>query len=61
MTRESHSFKLRILFVCVTTSLSMAGPALADLNSQAQQMFTDLGAVGNVTRPQAFKGQTMNT
>ena len=39
----------------------MAGLALADLNSQAQQMFTDLGAVGNVTRPQAFKGQTMNT
>lgn len=61
MTRRPQPFKLRALFVSVTLTLSIASPALADLNSQAQQMFTDLGAVGNVTKPQAFKGQTMNT
>ena len=32
-----------------------------DLNTQAQKMFNDLGMVGNVTQPQAFKGQAMNT
>ncbi len=32
-----------------------------DLNAQAQKLFNDLGAMGNITKPQAFKGQTMNT
>jgi len=36
-------------------------PARADLNTEAQQMFNDLGAIGNVTAPGAFRGQTMNT
>jgi len=32
----------------------------ADLNGQMQAMFNDLGALGNVTSPGAFRGQAMN-
>ena len=32
----------------------------ADLNTEMQSMFDDLGAVGNVTSPGAFRGQAMN-
>jgi conjugative transfer pilus assembly protein TraH len=36
-------------------------PALpADLNTEMQTMFNDLGAIGNVTSPGAFRGQAMN-
>ena len=35
--------------------------AAADLNAEMQRMFSDLGTVGNVTSPGAFRGQTMNT
>jgi len=43
-------------------AMVFASTAIADnLNTQAQKMFSDLGAVGNLTPPQAFKGQTMNT
>lgn len=38
-------------------SLSMAG----DLNAEVNQMFNDLGGVGNYTAPGAFKGQVFNT
>lgn len=41
--------------------LSLAVPTHAQVNAAAQRMFDDLGAVGNVTAPQAFKGQTLNT
>lgn len=32
----------------------------ADLNSEMQAMFNELGALGNVTSPGAFRGQAMN-
>ncbi len=32
----------------------------ADLNTEMQRMFDDLGTIGNVTEPGAFRGQTMN-
>ena len=32
----------------------------ADLNAEMQAMFNDLGALGNVTTPGAFRGQAMN-
>jgi len=32
----------------------------ADLNAEMQAMFNDLGALGNVTAPGAFRGQAMN-
>ncbi len=33
----------------------------ADLNAEVNQMFNNLGAVGNLTQPGAFRGQTYNT
>ncbi len=33
----------------------------ADLNTEMQTMFNNLGAIGNYTAPGAFRGQTMNT
>lgn len=38
-------------------SISVAG----DLNAEVNQMFNDLGGVGNYTAPGAFKGQVFNT
>src|SRR5262245_65655573 len=32
----------------------------ANLNAEMQAMFNDLGALGNVTSPGAFRGQAMN-
>ena len=45
-------------------SLSLATTPIAalpaDLNTEMQAMFNDLGALGNVTTPGAFRGQAMN-
>jgi conjugative transfer pilus assembly protein TraH len=57
----SKSIKLVLARLAVATSVLAALSAHADLNSEAQQMFNDLGAIGNVTTPGAFRGQTMNT
>ncbi|MCC6710634.1 MAG: conjugal transfer protein TraH [Gammaproteobacteria bacterium] len=45
----------------VLTALLAVSPACqsADLNSEMQTMFNDLGALGNVTSPGAFRGQAM--
>ena len=52
----------KLRFATCAVALLFASMAIAeDLNTQAQKMFNDLGAVGNITPPQAFKGQTMNT
>jgi conjugative transfer pilus assembly protein TraH len=32
-----------------------------DLNSEVNNMFNNLGAIGNYTAPGAFRGQTFNT
>ena len=45
-------------------SLTLAATPIAalpaDLNTEMQSMFNELGAVGNVTSPGAFRGQAMN-
>jgi conjugative transfer pilus assembly protein TraH len=53
----------RFLAAFIAASLVVQAPLVhADtLGAQAQQLFNDLGGMSNVTRPQAFKGQTMNT
>lgn len=48
------------LTAAVVLTFSSATSAQS-LNSAAQRMFDDLGAVGNVTAPQAFHGQTLST
>ena len=47
-----------LLAVAVATAPTLARPA--DLNAEMQAMFNDLGALGNVTAPGAFRGQAMN-
>jgi conjugative transfer pilus assembly protein TraH len=46
-------------FLALTLSLPMATRP-ANLNTEMQAMFDDLGAIGNVTSPGAFRGQAMN-
>jgi conjugative transfer pilus assembly protein TraH len=46
------------LAVTIATAPALAAPA--DLNAEMQAMFNDLGALGNVTAPGAFRGQAMN-
>jgi conjugative transfer pilus assembly protein TraH len=41
-------------------SFTPVGAKPADLNAEMQAMFNDLGALGNVTSPGAFRGQAMN-
>ncbi|MFN7779858.1 MAG: conjugal transfer protein TraH [Betaproteobacteria bacterium] len=52
----------RTLAALLATALAIGpAPALpADLNSEMQRMFNDLGAIGNVTSPGAFRGQARN-
>lgn len=45
---------------CLFASFA-AVPARADLNSEVNDMFNDLGAIGNYTAPGAFRGQAYNT
>jgi conjugative transfer pilus assembly protein TraH len=47
-----------LLAVSLTTTPLVSYPA--DLNAEMQAMFNDLGALGNVTTPGAFRGQAMN-
>jgi conjugative transfer pilus assembly protein TraH len=71
---SSNSGTSRIRSNGKTTSRSRALPALlacaialsplqatpASLNAEMQSMFDELGAIGNVTSPGAFRGQAMN-
>ncbi|PZQ01881.1 MAG: conjugal transfer protein TraH [Variovorax paradoxus] len=41
--------------------IAAPSPGRADLNSEVNDMFNQLGAVGNYTAPGAFRGQTFNT
>ncbi|MDR0776821.1 MAG: conjugal transfer protein TraH [Azonexus sp.] len=42
--------------------LAVSGPGRAgDLNTEVNNMFNNLGAIGNYTAPGAFRGQTFNT
>lgn len=47
--------------LCAGLAAGSLPAAAGDLNAEMQQMFNDLGTVGNVTSPGAFRGQTMNT
>lgn len=54
------SLATTLVAAVVLTASGTAAHAQA-LNNAAQRMFDDLGAVGNVTAPQAFHGQTLST
>lgn len=44
--------------VAAAVSLALTGPASANINSEMQSFFNELGAYGNVSGPQMLKGQT---
>ena len=52
----------KLLAVLLAISLATAPIASqpANLNAEMQAMFNDMGALGNVTSPGAFRGQAMN-
>ena len=50
-----------VAYLCIALCLPAPAQAANNMDAQAQNLFNSLGAVGNVTAPQAFKGQTMNT
>ena len=63
MSIRSRTFPAR---KAVATSIALsllctAIPSRADLNSEVNDMFNNLGAIGNYTAPGAFRGQTYNT
>ncbi|MES2353135.1 MAG: conjugal transfer protein TraH [Pseudomonadota bacterium] len=52
--------KLAAWTMIVVFAFASAAAVPADLNAEMQQMFNDLGTIGNVTEPGAFRGQAMN-
>ena len=58
MTTQPKRFIACLLAVALVTAPSASWPA--NLNAEMQAMFNDLGALGNVTSPGAFRGQAMN-
>ena len=46
--------------LAITLATAPMASLPADLNTQMQTMFNDLGTLGNVTSPGAFRGQAMN-
>jgi conjugative transfer pilus assembly protein TraH len=54
----------RAVVVALCCSALAVGPAplrAGDLNTEVNNMFNSLGAIGNYTAPGAFRGQTFNT
>lgn len=50
-----------VLLVCLALVFPTRVPQAGDLNAEVNQMFNDLGAIGNYSAPGAFRGQTYNT
>ena len=58
MTSRPKRFMAGLLALAILTAPTAGHPA--DLNAEMQAMFNDLGVLGNVTSPGAFRGQAMN-
>ena len=58
MRRSSNSLLATLLAGALLLAPMASRPA--DLNTEMKTMFNDLGALGNVTTPGAFRGQAMN-
>jgi conjugative transfer pilus assembly protein TraH len=56
--RLARRLTASLLAVSLATTSLASHPA--DLNAEMQAMFNELGALGNVTSPGAFRGQAMN-
>jgi conjugative transfer pilus assembly protein TraH len=62
-TRNSCLTTQRTIAAAAATALTLLPISLraGDLNSEVNNMFNSLGAIGNYTAPGAFRGQTFNT
>jgi conjugative transfer pilus assembly protein TraH len=58
MTTRPKRFMACLLAITLATAPTASQSA--NLNAEMQAMFNDLGALGNVTSPGAFRGQAMN-
>jgi len=58
MSQRLKCISAHLLAFALACAPSLARPG--DLNAEMQAMFNDLGALGNVTSPGAFRGQAMN-
>jgi conjugative transfer pilus assembly protein TraH len=58
MTTRTNRFIAAVLAAVLATAPLASHPA--NLNAEMQAMFNELGALGNVTEPGAFRGQAMN-
>ena len=52
--------KLLAVFLAISLATAPVAGQPANLNAEMQAMFNDMGALGNVTSPGAFRGQAMN-
>lgn len=50
-----------IALACCALLMQPIAPRAGDLNAEVNNMFNNLGAIGNYTSPGAFRGQTFNT
>jgi conjugative transfer pilus assembly protein TraH len=55
-----HPKRLIACLLSLTLATAPIASHPADLNAEMQAMFAELGALGNVTSPGAFRGQAMN-
>jgi len=60
-TARASTATRSVAVLCIILCVAAPAHATNTMDVQAQNLFNSLGAVGNVTSPQAFKGQTMNT
>jgi conjugative transfer pilus assembly protein TraH len=58
MTTRPRHLLAALLAISLATAPATVRPA--DLNAEMQALFNDLGTLGNVTTPGAFRGQAMN-
>ena len=59
-THSNVSKRLTAGMLAFSLATAPVASHTANLNSEMQAMFNDLGALGNVTAPGAFRGQAMN-
>ena len=59
MTTRSKRLTACLLAITLATAPTASHPA--NLNAEMQAMFNDLGALGNVTSPGAFRGPVSYT
>ena len=56
----TRSKRLTAWLLAITLATAPTASQSANLNAEMQAMFNDLGTLGNVTAPGAFRGQAMN-